>query len=266
MSAEVETEGLTDAHDAVLSDVAERLLTASRVLFITGAGLSVESGLPTYRGVGGFYDRPEGLEDGLSIEQIMSGPTFRRSPELTWKYLHEKSRLAKGKQPNIGHEVIAWLEARIPGMLVLTQNVDGFHTRAGSKRVIDIHGDMGRLVCTTCDWEARVASYEGLDALPRCPECGAVIRPDVVLFGEALEMRKLALLFNEVRQGFELVVVVGTSVRFPYVTDPVYHALERGIPVLEINPEDTELSDDVTWWLPLRAGVALARLRSLMMR
>lgn len=174
------------SHDreAILDRVAEQLGRARRALFITGAGLSADSGLPTYRGVGGLY---EGMatEDGMSIETVLSGATFARRPELTWKYLLQVERACRSATFNAGHRFIARLERRVAKVVVLTQNVDGLHRRAGSTCVFDIHGDLHELLCTGCGRRRRVESYAGLAALPRWElrRCGApgrgAVRRDV---------------------------------------------------------------------------------------
>lgn len=245
--------------EETLESVATLLRKASSVLFVTGAGLSADSGLPTYRGVGGLYDDAE-VEEGCSIEEALSGEMFAHNPTLTWKYLHQLAAASLGKQPNRGHEVIAALERTRPRVWVLTQNVDGFHRLAGSRQVIDIHGDMRQLECTLCGFEEHVDDYQGLRAVPHCPECGGVVRPAVVLFGEALPTQKLHLLSRELTRGFDLVFSVGTSSLFPYIVEPVMRAVRQGIPTVEINPGTTSLSRRVQHQLPMGAAEALGQL------
>jgi NAD-dependent deacetylase len=231
------------------------------VLFLTGAGLSADSGLPTYRGVGGLYDdRPD--PGGISIERALSGPMFAARPGLTWGKLLQIERACRGASPNRGHEVIAAIEAHpdFPRVVVITQNVDGLHGAAGSRHVIDLHGDLHELICTSCGWRRSVATFEGLPALPRCPDCGAVIRPDVVLFGEFLAPEKVRAMREELDRGFDLVFSVGTSGQFPYVQDPVLRAIAGGVPTVEINPGVTPLSEVVCHRIPSRAAEALDAL------
>ncbi|MBI4700360.1 MAG: NAD-dependent protein deacylase [Deltaproteobacteria bacterium] len=235
--------------------VAAQLRRSRRVLFITGAGLSADSGMPTYRGVGGIYDR--GLtEEGIPIEEAVSGPMMARRPEVCWKYIHEIARVSRGAGPNRGHEVIALLERHLGEVWVLTQNVDGLHRRAGSTRIIDIHGDVSQLLCTVCSWRRSVTDYGELAPLPRCPDCDAVVRPDVVLFGEMLPVGKLALLRRELARGFDAVFSVGTSSLFPYIAEPVVAASRAGIFTVEVNPETTVVSPFVE--VALRTGAARA--------
>ena len=242
---------------ARLVDRVVDLLHESRsLLFITGAGLSADSGLPTYRGIGGLYhDRHP--EENLPIEEILSGGMMRARPDLTWKYLLEIEQACRDAKPNRGHEVIAEMESRFDRVWVLTQNVDGFHRRAGSHNVIDIHGDLHTVRCTRCGHERAVADYSGFDLPPKCPACGSVLRPNVVLFGEQLPARQVATYETEMARGFDLVLSVGTTSVFPYISAPVLDAYHFRRPSVEINPGETDVTEFVTVKLPLRAAVAL---------
>lgn len=214
------------------------------MLFITGAGISAESGLPTYRGIGGLYNR-ERVEEGIPIEEALSGPMMQRDPALCWKYIAQIEAACRGACHNRAHEIIAEIEAVVEHVCVLTQNVDGFHRAAGSNNVIEIHGDVHDLICTRCSWQDRVPDYVTLEFPPACPDCGAVVRPAVVLFGEMLPMARLARLRAELAGGFDLVVSIGTTSVFPYIAGPVVEAARAGIPTVEINPGTTEVSDVV---------------------
>jgi NAD-dependent deacetylase len=248
-----------DEHAATLDRVAELLGKAHRVLFITGAGLSADSGLPTYRGLGGLYER-NATEDGMPIEAVLSQSMFRQKPELTWKYLLEVEQACRGASFNAAHRIIAGLESKLDCVIVLTQNVDGFHHLAGSSNVIDIHGDLHQIACTRCRRKRRVSSYAGFPALPRCQSCGAVERPDVVLFGESLPEEKLETLTRELGCGFDLVVSVGTSGTFPYIRLPMIRAQVFGWPSVDINPQSTPMTALAEYHLPLRAATACEAL------
>jgi NAD-dependent deacetylase len=237
----------------IIQDVVAALRGARRVLFITGAGMSADSGMATYRGVGGLYDGVD-TEEGIPIEEALSGSMFRKRPELTWKYLAQIEESARGKVPNRGHEVIAEMEARFESVWTLTQNVDGFHTLAGSRQVIEIHGNMRHLECTRCSWERSVNAYDEISVPPYCPECEAICRPRVVLFGEMLlqaELQKYAVAISE---PFDIVFSVGTTSVFPYIAQPVRDAARSGIPTVEINPGRTDVSGVVTY--RIEAGAA----------
>lgn len=246
------------ASEAAIAKVAGMLEPDSRILFVTGAGLSADSGLPTYRGVGGLYDG-RATPEGWPIEEVLSGPTLAARPDLTWKYLAEIGQAVRGATFNRGHAVLAEMERHFREVWVLTQNVDGFHRKAGSRNVVDIHGDMGRLVCIrrSCTWEGHTESFSFEELPPRCPECASVIRPDVVLFGERLPERHLRTLRERIVPGFDFVFAVGTSGLFPYVIEPVMLAHEEAIPTVEINPGATEISDLIDIKIAARAAEAL---------
>ncbi len=237
---------------ATLDAVAAELAEARRVLVITGAGLSADSGLPTYRGLGGLYN---GLtEEGFPIEEALSGAMLRARPAICWKYMRQIGDACKGAGPNEGHRVLARLQERVPHLCVLTQNVDGFHRQAGSRHVIEIHGNLEHLHCMRCSWRLEEGEDLVESDLPRCPLCGGVVRPSVVLFGEMLPALALRQLDQQLEAGFDAVLSVGTTSVFPYIAAPVRLARRQGRPTVEINPGDTQVSEVVRW--RLRAGAA----------
>lgn len=239
----------------MIDQVAELLGKSRRVLFITGAGISADSGLPTYRGVGGLYDEAD-TEDGLSIEEALSGPVLQRRPDITWKYLAQIGRSCRGASPNAAHRVIADLERLLSYVMVFTQNVDGLHRDAGSSQVVEIHGNMRELFCSSCGHELAARDIEGAALPPLCPRCRGPVRPRVVLFGEMLPLAALERFERALEEGFDLVFSIGTSSRFPYVSAPILWAHRQGIPTVEINPGDTELSAFVDY--PIKRGAAAA--------
>lgn len=241
-------------------DAAAALLgAAQRILFITGAGISADSGLPTYRGIGGLYHERLTAE-GLSIEEALSGEMMTRRPDICWRYIAEIEANCRGALPNAAHRLIAALEQEKPAVWVLTQNVDGLHRAAGSKKLIEIHGTVHHLRCTECPHERDVPDFAGLALPPPCPVCGGLLRPDVVLFGEMLPQQGMDRLEAVLLGGIDLVVSVGTTSVFPYIAGPVWWAQQQGIPSIEINPGDTEVSRLVTHRLRMGAADALTAL------
>jgi len=238
-------------------EIAHHLRHATRVLFVTGAGISADSGLPTYRGIGGLYENRI-TDDGYAIEDALSGEMMASHPEISWKYLLQIERNCRGAAPNAAHRIIAGLEREIE-TVVYTQNVDGLHGAAGSHQVIEIHGNLHDLSCTACTFATRVDDYAGFADPPRCPRCGSPLRPDVVLFGEALPVAALVELDDALAAGFDLVFSIGTSSLFPYIAEPLILAHQAGIPTVEINPAATAISKFVDY--PLRAGAAEAMTR-----
>lgn len=255
------SEASDPATDSAIESAAAWLAEADSVLFITGAGVSADSGLPTYRGVGGLYeDTP--VEEGMTIEQALSGSMFKQRPDLTWRYIRQIEEACRGAGCNRAHQVMAEIEKTVPRTWILTQNVDGLHRAAGSEKVIPIHGDVHDLDCTACEWTTAVDHYGGLEPLPKCPRCGSVVRPRVVLFGEWLPQRAVAQLHTQLEQGFDLVFSVGTSSLFPYIAQPVVQADLLGARSVEINPGETPVSDLAHLRLRLGAAEAMDRIWS----
>lgn len=242
-----------------LDRLADALHPGASALFITGAGVSADSGLPTYRGVGGLYEDKD-TEDGVPIERALSGPMFRSRPAITWRYIHQIEQACRGALPNAAHRVIAALESHLARCWVFTQNVDGLHAAAGSKNLVQIHGTVHRLSCTACAWRDTVADYAHLDALPTCPECGAVIRPDVVLFEEALPRPAMATYGSALSQPFDVVVSIGTTAVFPYIARPMWLAQRQGALTVEINPGRSRVSAAARLRLETGAAAAFSAL------
>ncbi|MBM7060705.1 NAD-dependent deacylase [Pseudomonas sp. UL073] len=241
--------------------VAHALEQAERILIITGAGVSADSGLPTYRGLGGLYNGR--TAEGLPIEEALSGPMLQRDPALCWKYLAELGKATLGTQPNAGHQAIAELQRRKPQCWVLTQNIDGYHRAAGSpaERLIEIHGQLAPLYCQSCGTEsAELAAHLQRPLPPRCADCGGILRPPVVLFEEMLPEAAIDQLYAELRKGFEVVLSVGTTASFPYIVEPLLRTRAAGGFTVEINPSMTDISDLVDVRLQGRALDILSQL------
>ena len=247
----------------LLDAVADQCRQAKRILFITGAGLSADSGLPTYRGIGGLYGNRL-TRHGVSIEEALSGAMMARRPEVSWAYLAQIEASCRGAQPNVAHRAIARLAGERPGSMVLTQNVDGFHRDVGTPNLVEIHGNLHKLVCTECGRGRSVPDYAGLQMPPGCLTCGGILRPEVVLFGEDLPRDGILRLEHMLAEGVDLVISVGTSSAFPYIAGPVVWAAEAGVPTVEINPGETRVSAAVSHRLRMGAasafGEILARL------
>lgn len=252
--------GAVDFHNEKIKKTSRLLKKCRNLLFITGAGLSADSGLPTYRGIGGLYRDNDATPDGMTIEEALSGRMLASQPEIPWRHILNIEKACRGATFNRGHAVIAEMERNFPRVWVLTQNIDGFHQQAGSRQVIDIHGDIHRVRCTQCEFERILPDYSGLPPLPLCPQCGAVLRPGVVLFGEALPVDKLHQLRVELREGFDMVFTVGTGSVFPYISGPVIEARENGIPTVEINPGVSSVSAMVDIKLAAPAAETLSAI------
>jgi NAD-dependent deacetylase len=236
--------------------VVEILARSRSLLFITGAGISADSGLPTYRGIGGLYNA-EHPEEGFPIEEILSGEMLACRPELTWKYLGQIEQATRGARFNRAHQIIAEMESCFERVWTLTQNVDGLHRQAGAKNVLEIHGSVHNLICTGCEWEQTVADYSGLSLPPRCPKCQAFLRPKVVLFGEMLPQEIIERFYDEMDVGFDAVFSIGTTSVFPYIAGPVEIARRCGWATVEINPAATRVSRLVDVKLSMGAAEAM---------
>ena len=244
---------------AALDAAAAILGGAHRILFVTGAGISADSGLPTYRGIGGLYhDRL--TAEGLTIEEALSGEMMATRPDIAWRYIAQIEESCRGARPNAAHRLIAALEQERDMVCVLTQNVDGLHRAAGTRTLIEIHGTVHRLHCMDCHHGRRVPDYAGLQIPPECPHCGGLMRPGVVLFGEALPDAAIDRLEHVLADGVDAVVSIGTTSVFPYIAGPVRWAQQQGIPSVEINPGDSEISAVVTHRLQMGAADALTAI------
>ena len=244
---------------AMHEEIALDLDRSRSILFITGAGISADSGLPTYRGIGGLYNVEE-TEDNIPIEEALSGYTFENDPEITWKYIYQIEESCRGAKYNDAHRIISLIEQekQFERVYILTQNIDGFHIHAGSKNVIEIHGNLYNLECTGCGDRKSVKDYSKLKSIPPgCSKCHSILRPRVVLFGEMLMPDKLEILQRELSLGFDMVFSIGTTSTFPYIAAPVIEASRKNIPTVEINPDDTDISYLVKYKIKSRAKEAL---------
>lgn len=231
---------------------ARRLLSGARsVAVLTGAGVSAESGLATFRGRGGLWKRAR-------PEDLATPEAFARDPRLVWAWYDERRRAAASARPNPAHEALAALEKRVPEFTLITQNVDGLHTRAGSRRVLEIHGCLWRTRCGSCG-EIREDRRVPLPALPPRCACEGLLRPDVVWFGEPLPFELLRRAFEAV-DACDVLVVAGTSGTVQPAGSLGPRARARGAAVIEVNVEPTVLSGEATVFLKGRAGKILPAL------
>ncbi len=242
-----------------IQEIAALVKAAKRILFITGAGVSAESGLPTYRGIGGLYN-DKNTDHDIPIEQALSGMMMASRPDITWKYLYQIESACRTAGFNRAHKIIADIEHEKPDCWVLTQNVDGFHQQAGSSNVVEIHGTVSKLYCTRCNHQETVENYAHLSLPPECDQCGGLLRPGVVLFGEMLPVNAVNTLQQQLMRGFDLVFSIGTTSVFPYIAQPVLAAKQWGARSVEINPGETEVSALVDYKLSAGSGEALAAI------
>lgn len=238
-----------------IHSVRDELREADLAIVLTGAGVSVESGIPDFRSPGGIWER-------YPPEVYGTIDAFREDPERFWTFYRELAQLCGGAAPNPGHRALAALEASGHLDHVITQNVDGLHQAAGSRSVIELHGGPDALVCLACGARRR-ERIAALASAPVCA-CGAILKPDVVLFGEMLPVAALETA-QELARRCDVCLVVGTSaVVYPAATIPEL-AFEHGATLCEVNLEPTSLTHTgrVRHFLEGSAATTLARLVEL---
>jgi NAD-dependent deacetylase len=220
-----------------------------RIVFFTGAGMSAESGVPTYRGSGGTWRE-------YNYEDYACQQAFARDPEKVWNFHDMRRAKVASCAPNAGHLVVAELQRERPNTAVITQNIDGLHERSGVQDIVRLHGSLWHV---RCDREGITRPDASVPMNPRTCSCGAYWRPDIVWFGDSLDQRVVRRA-RELLEHCDLLVSVGTSaVVFPAAELPRI-AIERGATTVEINPEDTPVSHLYKHRLRLPASEALAEL------
>ena len=229
--------------------IKERICDSGRVVFVTGAGISQESGIPTFRG-------KDGLWKNYDVMKLATIEAFYENPGLVWEWYNQRRENIFKAQPNAGHKAIAELEKYVD-VTILTQNIDGLHQRAGSTKVVELHGSIVKIKCSVCDFKDEITE-KFLEIPPRC-DCGNILRPDVVWFGEPLSED----IWNDamsIASQCDLLVVVGTSlVVSPANRLPMY-AKQNSATLIEINPNSTEMSSEMDAVIRNSSATALPEL------
>jgi NAD-dependent deacetylase len=240
----------TEAASSGLAGVRERLASARSVCVLTGSGISAESGLPTFRGAGGLWRTHR-------VEELASPGGFARDPHLVWSWYAERRRAHLAVAPSPAHLAVARMEQRVDDFTLITQNVDSLHLRAGSRNVLELHGKLREAKCTRCDARRPFDESFDVDALEH-DGCGGMWRPDIVWFGEPLPRDVLKRAFEAAARA-DLMLVVGTS---GIVQPAASLATKRctGAYVVEINPEETQLTPHVDRSIRARASDVLPNL------
>ncbi|MCU0248998.1 MAG: NAD-dependent deacylase [Vicinamibacterales bacterium] len=250
---------MTDS--ATLDQLADRLRSAHAVTVMTGAGISAESGVPTFRGT-------DGLWRNYSATDLATPEAFARDPRLVWQWYRWRRGIIGRAEPNPGHLALARLQSRMRAFTLITQNVDGLHQRAGSTRVIELHGNIWRARCASgcgvvTDAAGEAAGDEPAgdqDPAPVC-SCGALLRPDVVWFGEALDQSRIDLALRAA-QDCQAFLVIGTSALVYPAAGLPRVAASAGALVVEINVDDTPLTPHAGLVLRAKAAEVLPALES----
>jgi NAD-dependent deacetylase len=227
------------------------LAESKRLTVLTGAGVSAESGVPTFRG-------KDGLWQGFRATDLATPQAFSRDPKLVWNFYNWRRQLLAPLQPNPAHEALVRLEEKIPQFWLVTQNIDNLHRRAGSRNLIELHGNIWMVRCSLCQKVNRNDEVP-LPELPTCEECGGLLRPHVVWFGEQLEPALLERAIVEARS-CDTMLVIGTSALVQPAASLALHAKEEGARVLEVNLEPTPYSGHLDLVLQGKAGVLLPQV------
>ncbi len=233
------------------------LRAAQRVVVLTGAGVSAESGVPTFRGAGGIWRN-------FDATQLATPEAFARDPKLVWEFYSHRREVLSPLQPNPGHYAAAAIEEGAPGFTLVTQNIDNLHREAGSGNVIELHGNIWRVRCVNPGCENSRSPRENrqvpVDPIPPvCEKCGALFRPHVVWFGEMLDPEVLRSAMASV-EGCDFLIVAGTSAVVQPAAGMPLLARRAGAFVLEVNPERTEISGYLNESVQAPSGEALPRL------
>ncbi|MEM2786340.1 MAG: NAD-dependent deacylase [Candidatus Nitrosotenuis sp.] len=237
----------------MFESLARQIKDAQKIVFVTGAGISQESGIPTFRGKDGYWKKYDPM-------QLATIDAFYENPKLVWEWYEDRRRNILAAQPNKGHYAIAEL-AKYKDVVVLTQNIDGLHQRAGSKSVYELHGSIIRIKCTVCDYKDDITT--SFDVLPPKCRCGSMLRPDVVWFGEPLPQDVWSGAIRHA-QNCDVMVIAGTSlVVSPANYLPVY-AKQNGAVLVEVNPERTVMSSEMDLSVRETSANALPKLVSLL--
>jgi len=234
-----------------LDSVKDALRKASRVAVLTGAGISAESGVPTFRGAGGLWRNYQATD-------LATPQAFARDPQLVWEWYDWRRGLIGACEPNAGHRALVTLESRVEHFTLITQNVDGLHPLAGSERVLELHGNIWRLRCTECE-SIRDDRTHPLELLPHCPRCGGLERPHIVWFGESLDHTVLTGA-AEAAANAEVLLVVGTSGVVQPAASLAYTTRQNGGFVAVVNLEETAHTRDMDAALIGKSGDILPRL------
>lgn len=228
------------------------LRAAASVAVLTGAGVSAESGVPTFRGAGGLWGR-------FRAEDLATPEAFERDPKLVWEWYEWRRRNLAAIRPNAGHFALAKLERSRPAVALITQNVDGLHALAGSRNLICVHGDIWLVRCTLCGRELEDRRLQLPELPPRCMECGGLMRPGVVWFGESLP-REAWRRAEAAARACEVFLVAGTSAQVYPAAGLIELAAGSGARVIEVNLEETPFSETVDFSLRGKCGEILPQL------
>ena len=238
-----------------MEEFIQKLKKSKTVAVITGAGISAESGIPTFRGEGGYWKSHR-------AEELATPGAFAKDPKLVTEWYEMRMQKCFESDPNPGHFVIAEFEKIFPNFLLITQNVDGLHTRAGSKKIIELHGNIYRFRCTKCSNKIQFDKPTTENPII-CKSCDSIMRPDILWFGESYDLKVLSPAIHFAKSS-EIIFVIGTSGQ---VTVPMQIAMEgisRGAYSIEINLDKSTIHDSINISFQEKSGVILPKILELL--
>lgn len=240
------------------ADLVSLLKKTSRAAVLTGAGVSQESGLRTFRDSQDGNSAQAGLWSQYKPEDLATPEAFARDPKLVWDWYSFRREAVKAVRPNAGHYALAGMEKHIPNFTLITQNVDGLHRMAGSLNVLELHGNITCVRCSKCGMPAEIWS-DDLESVPRCKKCNEYLRPDVVWFGESLPPVELQKAVNATRE-CQVFFSIGTSGVVQPAASLAHAARSNGAVVVEINADPTPLTAHVDFAFQGKSGEILPDL------
>ncbi|MCP4593401.1 MAG: NAD-dependent deacylase [bacterium] len=242
---------MCDNFSQQVEQAADWIRSAERLSAMTGAGVSAESGVPTFRGAGGLWE-------GRRAEEMATPEAFRADPACVWRFYNMRRDRLLQCAPNAAHQALAEIEKDRTDFCLITQNVDGLHRAAGSRNVVELHGDIWIDRCGVCDYAERVTEVSQAP-IPRCPKCDGMMRPGVVWFGETLPPDAIDAAQTAAAQ-CAVMLVIGTSSMVQPAASLAMVAQHHGAKVIEINPESTPLTADANLVIAEKAGTAMAAI------
>jgi NAD-dependent deacetylase len=231
--------------------IIQKLKTCKQLAVLTGAGISAESGIPTFRGAGGYWKN-------YRAEDLATPDAFSKDPKLIWEWYSMRIGVCEKANSNPGHEVIAKMENYFANFLLVTQNVDSLHRRAGNNKILEIHGNIFTARCTKCKEKFGLPTVP--EELPvRCPKCESLARPHIVWFGESYDTEIMSRAVKFMRNT-DLIFVIGTSGQVGVPMDLTRIAIDNGAYSIEINPESSTISSEMDCVIREPAGIALPKI------
>jgi len=240
-------------HLHTIQSIKDKIIDLDKIVFLTGAGISKESGIPTFRG-------SEGLWRQYDPTKLASISGFYEDPKLVWEFYKSRQELIYDCSPNLGHSSIANFEKTKKSSCILTQNIDGLHERAGSNNIVELHGNILKIKCTNCNFKDKLKERLKDDSLPPiCTICENVLRPSIILFGEPLEQHVWEKA-EQVSNNCDIMFIVGTSLNVGPVNQLPLYAKRNNAILVEVNPEPTIFTDLMDYSIQGSATAILPQL------